>query len=268
MVALHCSGSTGRQWSALAERLGADFSVHAPDLIGTASRGHWSGAGPFSLAEEAAPIIELLEWAEAPIHLVGHSYGGGLALHIALTQPPRIASLALYEPSAFHLLSAMGPHGAEALAEIRALAAALDEGVLTGAYQAAAARFIDYWNGEGAWQAMGPRLRTELVRYLPKACLDFRALLDEPGSLASVCRLGCPLLLLRGEHAPRPTRLIADGLAGVVAHATAGIVSTAGHMGPLTHAERVAEHIAEFVRRAEDRAAKAAEAPASAAMAA
>ena len=62
-----------------------------PDLIGTAARGHWCGERAFSLAGEAAPILSTIDRLAAPIHVVGHSYGGGLALRIAAERPDRIA---------------------------------------------------------------------------------------------------------------------------------------------------------------------------------
>jgi pimeloyl-ACP methyl ester carboxylesterase len=145
------------------------------------------------------------------------------------------------------------------------LVRAVDEGALTGAYRAAAARFVDYWNGPWAWDAMAPRLKAEIVRYLPKAPLDFRALIDEPGAPPGLRDLRCPMLVLRGEHAPRPSRLIADRLAGLAPHALARTIPRAGHMGALTHSELVAGLIAEFVRRSVGRPARS---PASQALAA
>ncbi|HEX2257756.1 MAG TPA: alpha/beta hydrolase [Afifellaceae bacterium] len=247
IVALHCSGSTGRQWSGLIERLGGSHDVHAPDLFGTASRGPWLGAREFSLADEAEPILALIDRAEAPAYLVGHSYGGGLALHVALSRPDRVAGLALYEPSSFHLLKGMGGEGIAALSEITELVRAVDDGVLSGAYREAAARFVDYWGGSGAWAAMPPRLQAALVRYLPKACLDFRALIGAPGTLEDLRQLMCPCLIVRGEQAPRPTQLMAEVLADHLPGATTALIRGAGHMGPLTHCSVVSGAIAEFI---------------------
>src|SRR4051794_12917434 len=77
----------------------------------------------------------------------GHSYGGGIALHVALARADRIASLTLYEPSAFYLLRQFGG-GAAPLAEIKALADAVATGVRTGERRTAAKAFVDYWGGK------------------------------------------------------------------------------------------------------------------------
>jgi pimeloyl-ACP methyl ester carboxylesterase len=58
-----------------------------------------------------------------------------------------------------------------------------------------------------------------------------------------------PALIMRGEHAPIPTRAIAERLPMLLPAARLAIVEGAGHMGPLTHADKVnatiARHIAE-----------------------
>ena len=57
-----------------------------------------------------------------------------------------------------------------------ALAARTAEGVITGNYRGAAASFVDYWSGRGAWAALRPSVQAALTRWMPKAPLDFRAL--------------------------------------------------------------------------------------------
>ena len=108
VIALHCSGAGAGQWNHLAEALGGEYEVLTPEHYGNESTGPWTGEHPFTLADEAARTIALIDTCESKLHLVGHSYGGGVALHVALARPERIASLALYEPSAFHLLRQMG----------------------------------------------------------------------------------------------------------------------------------------------------------------
>jgi pimeloyl-ACP methyl ester carboxylesterase len=103
------------------------------------------------------------------------------------------------------------------------------------------------------------RRRASLRRWLPKAPLDFQALLGERTPLAAYRQLAMPTLVLRGEHAPRPSRLIAEGLARVVRTARLRVVPNAGHMGPFTHADDVNRAIAkhlESVAAAGERSAR------------
>src|SRR5512138_3457520 len=100
VILLHCSGSSGAQWRTLASTLEARHLVAAPDLIGYGSAAPWTGRAPFSLAQEAGPILSLIGTLGEPVHLVGHSYGGAVALHIALTRPELVRSLTLIEPAA------------------------------------------------------------------------------------------------------------------------------------------------------------------------
>jgi len=238
VVALHCSGGAAGQWSHLAEVLGGDYRLLTPEHYGCGATGHWTGEHAFALDDEAARSVALIDESDEKVHLVGHSYGGGVALHVALARPDRIVSLTLYEPSAFHLLGQFR-HAAAAFAEIKAIAYAVASGVVAGDYRSAAATFVDYWNGPGAWDALRPAVQDGLIRWMPKAPLDFTALLCEPTPASVYARLTCPTLVMRGEHAPAPTRLIAALLQSLMRHAQGSVVAAAGHMGPLTHAAEV-----------------------------
>jgi pimeloyl-ACP methyl ester carboxylesterase len=249
VIALHCSGAGAGQWRRLGETLGKSCDLIAPEHFGCESVGHWTGEHGFTLADEAARTIALIDAAGRKVHLIGHSYGGGVALHVALVRPGRIATLTLYEPSAFHLLKSFGDDGRAALVEINAVANKMREGVISGDHRGAAAVFVDYWSGRGAWNAQRPELQAAVVRWMPKAPLDFAALFAEPTPPGAYARLTCPVLIIRGEHAPAPTRLIAEMLPSLVPTARLKVVAGAGHMGPLTHATEVnaliVQHITE-----------------------
>jgi pimeloyl-ACP methyl ester carboxylesterase len=249
VLALHCSGGGARQWRKLKHHLPEDFALVAPELFGTTATGHWPGSHAFSLGDEAQPILEMIDRHRGPIHLLGHSYGGGVAMHVCAARPDRITSLALYEPSAFHLLPSFGDRGSRAHDEIMEVVIDIREKFVTGAHHDAARRFVDYWDVDGAFSSMKPEHQSDLLRYMPKALLDFHALLTEATTLEAYQRIASPALVMRGEHAPTPTRTIADALLLLLPDAVQIVFKGAGHMGPISHSEIVAEAIAEWTRR-------------------
>jgi pimeloyl-ACP methyl ester carboxylesterase len=256
VIALHCSGAGAAQWGHLVETLGGGYEVAAPEHYGSESTGPWGGEHAFTLADEAARAIALIDETEGKVHLVGHSYGGAVALHLALARSDRIASLALYEASAFHLLRQMGEAGSEASVEIAGIAQHVCRGIVTGDYRGAMAAFVDYWSGPGAWDRLRPTQQAALVRWAPKAPLDFKALIDEPTPAEAYSGLGFPVLILRGERAPAPTRLIARVLQRLLPQCRLLEVEGAGHMGPLTHADQVSVLIARHIESVEANASR------------
>jgi pimeloyl-ACP methyl ester carboxylesterase len=243
VIALHCSGASPHQWAPLATALGPDFDLSAPTYFGSEQIGPWPGETPFALADEAASSLSLIDSMGGKIHLVGHSYGGALALHIARERPERVASLALYEPSAFHLLKQID--GADqAFAEIAGISEQISASVARSDDRDAARNFVEYWGGPAAWAVLRPSVKQALTRWIPKAPLDFRALFEEPTPLAAYTNFDFPVLLLRGENSPRPSRLIVEALAAALPMTRLHVIAGAGHMGPLTHPEAVAAAIA------------------------
>jgi pimeloyl-ACP methyl ester carboxylesterase len=243
VIALHCSGADASQWRHLAAALGSDYELLAPGHFGSEGAAPWTGEHAFTLADEAASTLAVIDQCQQKFHLVGHSYGGGVALNAAVTRPDKIASMVLYEPSAFHLLRQMGSTGVSALAEITQVAQRTSHGVLTGDYRGAVAGFVDYWNGAGTWDVMRPALQSGLIRWCPKAPLDFRALMEEATPPDAYRSLAFPVLVLQGEHAPTPTHIISRYLADLLPNCRLIVVGGAGHMGPLTHAPEVSSLI-------------------------
>lgn len=125
--------------------------------------------------------------------------------------------------------------------------------MVSGNYRDAVAVFVDYWNGAGAWDAMRPASQKALIRWAPKGPLDFRALIEDATLPSAYGRLRFPVLIMRGEYAPPPTRVIAEGLTDLLPMSQTTVIEGAGHMGPFTHAPTVSAWLAGHIA-ATDRA--------------
>jgi pimeloyl-ACP methyl ester carboxylesterase len=249
VLLLHSSASASAQWRSLAETLQAGCHVLAPDLYGYGETGAWRGDAPLRLADEVALAEAVLPRRHGPVHLVGHSYGGAVALRFAADRPERLLSLTLIEPVAFHLLRDTPRDSADRalFREVAAVATALAIAAARGDEGGGMAAFVDYWNGAGAWRRMKPEQRAALGRCAAKVTLDFEATMTELTPLAALRQIEVPTLILRGDASPLPTRRIAALLAEALPNACLRTIEGAGHMLPLTHREAVNAAIAEHL---------------------
>lgn len=233
VVLLHSGGMSGRQWRKLAERLSATHRVVVPDLLGSGENPPWPADAPFHFAQDLAEVATLVADLGAPVHLVGHSYGGLLALLHARAEPATVRSLALFDPVAFGILQDEDD-AASFLRDAASLADAADGGTAPW-FQ----RFVDYWNGAGTWTAMPDAARDAFLRVGRKVYLEVHGLLADRTPASAYAVIDAPTLLLTGERTPAAERRVVQRLSRAIANATVVDVEGAGHMGPITHADRV-----------------------------
>ena len=246
VVLLHSSCSSRRQWRRLVAELTGRYRTLALDLHGYGETSWPADPDAFSIDDEVRLVEHVLDRIDRPAHLVGHSYGGVVALATALRHPRRVRSLALHEPVVFQLALAgpLAPVGAEITRMVELLA----ERVEAGAPAAAAEHFIDYWRGEGTWAALPERGRQAAARVIPKLPVELRAMLRSPYTLRDYGTIRSPVCLLAGTVGRAAARRVAELLATVFPNGSLQLVADAGHMAPVTHPQlvnpRIAAHLA------------------------
>jgi lipase len=97
VLAIHGLTGHGKRWQTLAARHLPELAIAAPDLIG---HGRSSWAAPWTLDANAAALADLLDTdAVGPVLVVGHSFGGAVALNLAAARPDLVAALVLLDPA-------------------------------------------------------------------------------------------------------------------------------------------------------------------------
>ena len=90
VLLLHGGGLNGSQWAPQLVQL-AEFHCIAPDLP---EHGGSAAFGPLTLVNAAQRLLTLLDQlaGDKPVHVVGHSFGGAVALQLLSQAPLRFAS--------------------------------------------------------------------------------------------------------------------------------------------------------------------------------
>src|SRR5450631_1605219 len=91
---IHGLTSSHRNWAHLVDRLNTDYRVLAPDLFGHGASDKMMGN--YSLGVHAATLRDLLDRLKIDrVTLVGHSFGGGIAMEFCYLFPERVDRLVL-----------------------------------------------------------------------------------------------------------------------------------------------------------------------------
>ncbi|WP_319450016.1 MULTISPECIES: alpha/beta hydrolase [unclassified Mycobacterium] len=99
VVLIHGFFLTSAMWWNQVAGLTSDFTVYAIDMLGQPGAGNQSKT-MFTPADCARSIDAVLEGLGLrDVHLVGHSYGGWLAIHTAARAPRRLATVTLVDPA-------------------------------------------------------------------------------------------------------------------------------------------------------------------------
>lgn len=216
-------------------RLGGRHRLLAPDSYGAGQSPEWPSDLAITLADEARLIEPVLAEAGARFALVGHSYGGAIALRVAREQPERVQALVLYEPTLFALIDADGPspNDADGIRQAVATAAvSLDAGDV----DTAARTFIDYWSGPGAWDQTPAERRPAMARSIANVRRWGHALFTEPMPMPT---LSMPVLLITGTESTAAAHGVARRLVRILPNVTHVELAGLGHMGPVTDPEAV-----------------------------
>jgi len=195
--------------------------------------------GPFTVAAQVDDLLDVIERADVagPRVIVGHSFGGNVALALADRHPHALHALVVYETPLLWL-DWWGGTSAQMQAE----------GPWTDDPEAAAEQFMRRLIGDRRWESL-----PAATRHQRRA--EGRALVAELDDASDHApwrpeRIGVPVLTLYGERGRAHHRRAMELVAAEVPDGRVAMVPGAYHFGVNTHPEHTAELIGAFLDEA------------------
>ena len=233
IVLIHGSMDRSTGMLRLSRRLDSAFRVLRYDR-----RGYGKSApddephpGPFDMAAQVDDLVALLAGRKAV--LVGHSYGGNVALATAAQHPEQIAGVAVYEtPLSWEPWWPGTTAGAAARAT-------------TGDAADAAERFMRRLVSDAVWEGLPERTKATRRREGSAMVGELRDLhAHRPWEAAAV---QCPVVLSYGEHGAPHHRKGMEHAHAELPDSTLVVVSGARHDAPMSRSDEFAGTIVDAI---------------------
>ena len=249
VLALHCSLAHAGAWSGLAEALHG-VTMTALDAPGHGRQPDWDGVSDLhgQATREAVALAESLGGGEA-IDFIGHSFGGTVALRIALERPELLRSLTLCEPVIF---AAARDAGHPAFAAFQAKHLEMARLVMAGEMGQATAFFHGIWGNGVAFADLPERAQHYMEARIGQIVAMNPVLLGDTAGLLRYMGLeavGVPVLLIEGAESPAVIDAVHSELARRLPQVQRLSVPGAGHMVPISHAVEIAPMVQAHLER-------------------
>ena len=242
------SCSTGAVWRPVIATWDGQFRCVTTSLLGYGGTVERRTASDPDISHEAEVVESVVRKAGGQAHLVAHSFGGLVALAVALRSRVSLASLVIFEAPAPEVLRERGEH--EHYRAFREMTetyfAAFD-----GGNAEAIAAMIDFYGGAGTYASWPPRVRAYAIETTPVNILDWASAYGFALSAESLAAVQIPALVIRGGASHPAVQRANALLSECMSEAALATIGTAAHFMIATHPNEVARLIAQHVRRVE-----------------
>ncbi|MBK65086.1 MAG: hypothetical protein CMB47_06155 [Euryarchaeota archaeon] len=241
-VMLLCStGLDSRQWSYLLPML-EGRKVICPHYLCYSGTDYWKGEGEINPWLDYLAAESLLMSEDKSIDIIGHSYGGFIALKLAKKYPERIRKIAIHEPILWGCLQFTEKEGLK------------DEfGEVTETFftenldpEDFLRDFVDYWNNIGTWDSMPLERKNMWLNLQPKILSEARMLCYDKTPASFYESIEQPILITLSKETPphqyEVCKIVASCLNNVKLVNVPG-----GHMGVITEPKKVVPHLLDWV---------------------
>ena len=244
------SCSTGAAWRPVIASWNGQFRCVTTSLLGYGGTVERRTASDPDISHEAEMLETVIRKADSRVHLVGHSFGGLVALAVALRNRVPLASLVILEAPGPELLRDRGEHQ-----HYRAFRRMTDAhfAAFDGGKVEAIAAMIDFYGGAGTYASWPLRVRAYAVETTPVNILDWASAYGFPLSAASLSAVQIPAFVIMGGASHPAVERANALLSECMSEAALATIDTAAHFMIATHPNEVGRLIAQHVHSAEAR---------------
>ena len=182
VILIHSSVAGARQWRSLMDTLSDKFHLVAINLFGYGNTKAWPDGELQTLEDQARLAEPFLPTDGTGAYIVGHSFGGSVAMKVASLFKDRVHRLVLIEPNPFYLLEQHGRK--EAFQEAKCLRDTIKASGKSNTWRSAAEVFANYWTGKGSWDAMPDDRRVKFTQALKPNFHEWDCVMNETTPLS------------------------------------------------------------------------------------
>jgi pimeloyl-ACP methyl ester carboxylesterase len=232
LVLVHGSINDHGIWAAVTPALAQHFTVLALDRRG---RGESGEPREHEMQRQFEDVLAVVDAADGPVDLVGHSFGAHCALGAAAMSPERIRHLVLYEPPPVDDVRSAVAEAFERQEPSDAVANFMEHNLVMPREQVDALRQTPFWD--------------YLVSFAPTMPSEGRALMRHGFDASHYALLTMPALFLQGSVTADRLGKVMRELEPHMPHAEWHTFEGQGHGAMLTAAPAFAETVLAFLRR-------------------
>jgi esterase len=213
IACIHGAGSSAVMWGDAVQALARLGRVISYDRRGCARSERpdpYERTTVTEQADDAAALLAALE--AAPAVVMGRSYGGAVAIDLALRYPDQVRALALLEGDALGL-SPAGLEWTKGLGD-RLRKVGAQQGV-DAVYEA----LIDEVMGEGVWDSFPEEVRRMLTQNGPALLAELHYVNEAMPDAAAFATIEVPALLVAASESPPEQRDMTEKMAEVLPNA-------------------------------------------------
>lgn len=240
IIFIHGSFANSKSWRKIKEHLGDSDHTYSINLPGHGGLDDPDDFDDPQFDTEFDAIKSQCKIHYQPVHLVGHSYGGVVALAATLLGAFNVKRLTLFEPVAVGILSSFNKTNSIKMVEqfVDDYFDASEKGE-----DNVCARVIDFWGGKGAYELIPPNVQTAMATMTENNLRHWKLCQKTNFDAHLFHELEIPVSIIHGSNSNSVAKDIANSLYDNINDSQLYLIDGASHFMITSHSQESANII-------------------------